>query len=619
MLRISTIHDGLVRYVDFPLSSVDAGASSACGIHLPFPGISRRHARVEPLADGVRLIDLDSKNGLRQNGRRLPEVVLRVGESVQLGRARLRLERVDTSDVVLAETSGVGAARRSHHSAPNTDTVASDGLESTPGEAMRLVREIELLGGIPEQANGLLERATRVLGASSLFVFNASPAGVYLLRLVGATPSSDVLDASARAAHGTMEDGHVSTFVEPSTAILTARVQAEPLIAVAAVLESESSSVRHWRRDLFEFVALRLRPSKRREPVRIEPARVDLVLPDGFVTGRAPATIALLDQLRAAARSPLDVLILGATGAGKEYVARIIHDSGRTARGPFVAINCAAIPAELLEAELFGVKARVATGVDPRPGLLTSAQGGTVLLDEIGDMPEALQAKLLRALQEREVMPIGALRPEPIQVRVLSSTNRELPALVREGRFRADLYFRLRGLEVHVPPLRDRIPDIGVLAMAFADRAAQAHGKEILGLSKKALGLLQSHDWPGNIRELRSEIERAVLMCPDGGTLSSRYFESLIPRNSRSAASAPEPARVDEPSAPVQADVPGKIARPTLAQQVDALETRAIQEAMERAHGNQSRAARALGITRNGLALKMKRLGITRAERRSAD
>lgn len=617
MLRLTTTHEHQVRQADLPGEATELGAATECGIHLPFPGVSRRHARVEPVPGGVRLIDLGSKNGLRQKGRRFHEVTLQPGDSVHLGRARLTLEEVETSDVLLAGPPRTPARRAASEPDDDTDTVASGGADSTPGEALRLLREIETSGVDLTSAKGgdLLARAARVMSASSLFAFTPSELDPALRHVHGAAPGADHLESARELASRAHDDEVVTIRSSDDRWLMVCRLGGTPQSPVlAALLSSAAPHIKPWRRDLFGYVAHRLRPAPtaRRPPLVRNPSSSPLVLPDGFVRGRSPATLRLLDQLQAAARSDLDVVILGETGTGKEYVARIIHDSGPTARGPFVAINCAAIPSELLEAELFGVKARIATGVDPRPGLLTRAAGGCVFLDEIGDMPQTLQAKLLRALQEREVMPIGAHQPEPIHVRVLSSTNQDLTAMVRAGRFRADLYFRLRGLEFSLPPLRERVEDIALLALAFADRAAASHGKEIAGVSRRALSLLEAHDWPGNVRELRSEIERAVLLCPDGGTLSSRCFESLrvaVKPAEASGQNEGAPTTSDKPPSPKPA--PGS---PTLAARVDELEVRAIVEALSATRGNRTAAAQRLGITRNGLALKMKRLGIAAPE-----
>ncbi len=303
----------------------------------------------------------------------------------------------------------------------------------------------------------------------------------------------------------------------------------------------------------------------------------------------------------------MDVLLLGETGTGKELIARLVHASGHSAKGPFIAINCAAIPSELLEADLFGVEARVATGVDPRPGLFAKAEGGTLFLDEIGDMAERLQAKLLRVLQEREVLPVGAHHPKKIHVRVISASNKDLAARVEAGTFRDDLYYRLRGLQFHLPPLRERKEDLPSLVLAFAQEGAKRYDKEIRGISRKALELLTAYAWPGNIRELKNEVDRAVLLATDGGHLESDHFGPVKYAVEHSRANTPQndAAMTTGSAHAVEASASG-----ALHGRVDAVEREAILEALRATHGNKSKAAQLLGITRNGLALKVKRLGI---------
>jgi len=320
-----------------------------------------------------------------------------------------------------------------------------------------------------------------------------------------------------------------------------------------------------------------------------------LTLPADMVVGTSSVMRELLQQMNATISSRLDVLLSGETGTGKELLARVVHQSG-SPRGPFVAINCAAIPAELLEAELFGVERGVATGVDPRPGLFLEADRGSIFLDEIAELPERLQAKLLRVIQEREVLALGATRPRKISVRIISATNQDLEQLVGAGRFRADLYYRLRGLEFYAPPLRERIEDIPTLALEFLARSADEYGKNIVGISRAALDLLTAHSWLGNIRELQTAICRATLLCRDGESLQEEHFAFLT------RASAP-------PAIALTNDVP-----PTatlLRERVAAIERTEIESAMREAGGNRSLAARLLGITRNGLAHKIRRLGVS--------
>jgi two-component system response regulator AtoC len=360
-----------------------------------------------------------------------------------------------------------------------------------------------------------------------------------------------------------------------------------------------------WIHDFLEFAAHRLlrdtTPPASETPA---PTDGDLVVPDGMVIGDSPAIAKLMTNLRATVRSRLDVLLLGETGTGKELFARLIHASGPSATGPFVAINCAAIPSELLEAELFGVVGRVATGVDPKPGHFLQADGGSIFLDEIGELTDPLQAKLLRVLQEREILSLGALAPRRINVRVIAASNSDLYGRTRSGRFRADLYYRLRGLQFHIPPLRERPEDIPALVLSFVSRACTTYGKSIAGVSRRALSLLMTHSWPGNVRELQNEVERAVLLCHTGGVLQSEHF-APVKRLVETAPPATEAPDSDSDTPPRIEDAPLD-----LQARVNAVEKQAILDALRQTLGNRSKAAQLLGITRNGLSMKMTRLGL---------
>lgn len=343
--------------------------------------------------------------------------------------------------------------------------------------------------------------------------------------------------------------------------------------------------------------------------------RLRFRFPEGYVPGDSLAMRRLYEALLTAIGSRFDVLLLGETGTGKELIAQTIHRSGPTAGGPFVALNCAAIPAELLEAQLFGIEARVATGVDPRPGLIQRAEGGTIFLDEIGELPDPLEAKLLRFLQEREILPLGASRARKVEVRVVAASNRELLEEVRTGRFRADLYYRLSTLQFHLPPLRHRREDIPQLALAFSRCVGREHGKEVLGLTRAALEILLEYDWPGNVRELRHAVTRAVLAAPAGAALGPREFGPIayalaqqkgVPFERSAPPAAPPPSFRSSRALVREAGDGG-----SLALQIEALERRAILQALAECAGNHSRAARRLGLSRNGLSLKMRRLGLT--------
>lgn len=233
--------------------------------------------------------------------------------------------------------------------------------------------------------------------------------------------------------------------------------------------------------------------------------------------GCSPAFLSLQDDIRRASRFPLPALILGESGTGKELVARALHEGGRGKHRPFVAINCAAIPESLLERELFGATRGAFTGADrDHPGLFRQAEGGTVFLDEIGDMPLSLQAKLLRVLQERSVRAVGGLEESPIDIRVIAATHRDLDTLVAENKFRADLRFRLEVLVLRVPPLRERIEDLPELSAVLIARLCARCGLPPARIDQEAIDRLAEHPWPGNVRELESVLARALLRQGDG-------------------------------------------------------------------------------------------------------
>jgi transcriptional regulator with PAS, ATPase and Fis domain len=301
--------------------------------------------------------------------------------------------------------------------------------------------------------------------------------------------------------------------------------------------------------------------------------------------------LAFYAQLRPLVQGDVPVLLLGETGVGKEFLARILHDSSPRRGGPFVAVNCAAIPAELLEAEMFGIGKGVATGVTERRGKFQMAEGGTLLLDEIGDMPLPLQAKLLRALQEKEVQPVGGA-PVAVDIRVIAATNSDLQGRMEDGRFRSDLYFRIAGFALRVPPLRERPEDLPALVESFMRAFARETGKGIRGITVKALRALGEYTWPGNVRELEHEVRRLVYLCPDGQAIDSTLIAPNIVEGRRVAGAEPSLDTLE------------------LAAHVKAVERRLIQQALEKAGGNQTQAAKLLGISRNGLAIKIEQLGL---------
>ena len=306
--------------------------------------------------------------------------------------------------------------------------------------------------------------------------------------------------------------------------------------------------------------------------------------------GTSPAAVEVKRQARRAAQSGSPVLLLGETGTGKELLAHAIHAASGRASGPFVSVNIAAVPDTLLEAEFFGVAPGAYTGAERkgRVGKFKLADGGTLFLDEIGDMPPGLQAKLLRALQEGEIEPLGSNQLVPFDARVVAATSRDLPALVASGQFREDLYYRLNVLPVRVPPLRERRGDIPALIEVLGEDMAH-RGSPPPELSASAVALLAAQQWRGNIRELRNVLEQAALRA-DSDRLDAGQMEALL---RQSGLAQIQPALPPEPAPPDAS----ALLRP-LAEQVAELEHRAIAAAMQTTGGNKLAAARLLGISR---------------------
>jgi transcriptional regulator with PAS, ATPase and Fis domain len=297
--------------------------------------------------------------------------------------------------------------------------------------------------------------------------------------------------------------------------------------------------------------------------------------------------LAVFKGIARVAGSDATVLVLGESGTGKEMVARVLHSRSARSRGPFVAINCAAIPENLLESELFGHEKGAFTGaIGRRVGRFERAQGGTLFLDEIGDMSLALQAKILRALQEREIERVGGTAPVPIDVRVIAATNRDLLAATRAGRFREDLYYRLAVVTLRLPPLRARGNDLWLLVDHFVARYAREHKRPIRGVSEAVLEILGAHPWPGNIRQLRNVMERAVVMSSGEVLLPQHLPPEFL------QASAPE----DPGAAPL-------FEGPLLT--LEAMERQLIHRALAESRNNLTLAAERLGIHRNTLRRKL--------------
>jgi DNA-binding NtrC family response regulator len=307
----------------------------------------------------------------------------------------------------------------------------------------------------------------------------------------------------------------------------------------------------------------------------------------------------LKKMIARAAPSQGRVLITGENGTGKELVARAVHAGSSRANEPFIKLNCAAVPLELIESELFGHERGAFTGaVATRKGKFELAHRGTLLLDEVGDMPALMQAKLLRVLQEGEFEPVGSGKLKSVDVRVIAATNRDLPEMVAQGEFREDLYYRLNVVTLHVPPLRERREDIPELMELFVERAAQRNQRRTPRVEAGALRRVQAHDFPGNVRELVNLAERLVIL-DGGGLITEEDVDMTISGRSN--------AEVDRSSL-YQRGV-------SLRELVAAAEARIIEEALRDHEHSMTEAARGLGLERSHLYKKLRALGITRPER----
>ena len=441
--------------------------------------------------------------------------------------------------------------------------------------------------GVQESLRLLLKDEHDVATAGSvdeaLAALDAAPADVILLDLV--MPGRSGLDLLRELAE--RGDGPPVMVVSATRAIPPA-IEAMKLGAVDFVTKPfEVDALRIKVRQILERRALEQEVVRLRDEVA---GRSRL----GRLVGRSEAMRAVYRTVERVAASRANVLITGESGTGKELVARALHELGPRREAPFVVVNCAAIPETLIESELFGHERGAFTDArERRIGRFEAAHGGTLFLDEIGELPLAVQAKLLRALQDRSIDRVGSTQPIPVDVRVVCATNRDLEKEVAEGRFRADLYYRIHVVPIALPSLRERREDIRLLAESFLARAREEAGRGPARIAPQALAGLERHAWPGNVRELENAIERAVALA-DGESIELADLPDEIQLAARG-----DLLREEVRSGRIDLDT--AVAR---------FETDLIREALTRTGGNQTRAAEQLGITRRVLKLKMDRYAI---------
>ncbi|HEX7184699.1 MAG TPA: sigma 54-interacting transcriptional regulator [Thermoanaerobaculia bacterium] len=580
VLKVFASDGSLLRRFSLAPGEHVLGSAAGADLLVEVSGISRRHAGLRVLADGgVVVTDLGSKNGTWVDGRRIRETAVCGSAALAFGSVQAALYPEGGSrDQFLLEPPKSGERERAPVPGPLAGKTAGR-APSTAGlhPVERLAESLEEVllpriedGATPaEAAAALVQRWIEVLPVARVEVLRSCDRG-------------EVVVAAASTAH--QAPRAITSLEVEGPGGWKVRLRAlgpVPLAPWTPLLRLAVGLLAVW--PGYGPGAVRRSAGP---PACSRPRREGEALPP---PGLGAGMTRIYRQAAKVARGEVPVLVLGESGAGKEVLARWIHVRSRRAGGPFLAVNCAALPRELLEAELFGIERGVATGVEARPGILERAGGGTVFLDEVGDMAPETQAKVLRVLESTSLYRVGGRNPVEIDVRFVAATNRDLEVLVEEGGFRRDLYHRLAGFQVKLPPLRERREEIPSLAACFFHRELEKNGVASPGITRAALGALIRHPWPGNIRELQNEIAKATLLLEPGEPLDLQHLSERI---RRSSGATPETSL------------------PTLEETVLRAEREAFAMALAAAGGDAARAMELLGVSRTTYYRKVKELGL---------
>jgi Nif-specific regulatory protein len=591
--------------ISVPLTDdLRAGRGEGNDIALADHKASRKHARFSVGPDGVSVEDVGSTHGTLVNGARVERHVLRDGDRIQIGSTLLSFhEREDPQEIALERATTELPPRH------------ADGAERRLRLFYEVARAVGSSGDVEELLARTLDAVLDTVGGQRA-VAELGSAGDRPRRISrardGAPPDEIVVSRRLIEAMMTRRQGILvgasaersPTLVRHSVlSALGVPLQSGPRVLGFLYVDDRERDERFSIQDL-EFaitlghlVGAAIESAERRERAEAMAEALGAAEKGGEIVGASPPMAKLKTAIQKYGNSGAAVLVRGESGTGKELVARSLHACSPRAEQPFVALNCAAIPETMIESELFGhVKGAFTGALRTRRGKFALADRGTLFLDEIGDLSLAAQAKVLRAIQEGEIVPVGGDGPSRVDVRLIAATHKDLRAEISAGRFRDDLYYRLKVVELEVPPLRERGDDIPLLAHALLQRAAKRLGKAIEGFTPEAMVALRRYRWPGNVRELMNEMERAAI-ATESTLIAAADLSREITGGRESAAIAGQTLSLAERFAELE---------PT--------ERQLVTEALEKARGNVSEAARLLGITRIMMKRRMDRFGLGHAD-----
>jgi DNA-binding NtrC family response regulator/pSer/pThr/pTyr-binding forkhead associated (FHA) protein len=582
--------DGVRR---FPIhrDELILGSEDDCDIRLPYTGVSHHHARLTRQGDALFIEDLGSRRGMLVSGKRVKESGLEVLDEIRLGGVTLLVEDVaPEGPAVTASPAPV----------PQEIQVTSEMLTE------QLCRISDWVLADPESRTTLESLAGRMLedfggGVLVLFQGEGEQSGVKFITASNASwlGSAEDLYEQVRARDFSSE-GFLGRFGVGEAWISCNRYRAleRPYFLIAAFPRFEPGD---WSpaaslRTIGNLLILGLvHHVGHYEPILPgKQGPQNLTLEPGLVVGESRVMQEMVDQLKTAVDQPVQVLLRGASGVGKELIARSLHLSSPRRHGPFITASCGGISDAQVEADLFGAEVEGRDAPVRRQGKIQLADGGTLFLQDVEQLPLKLQARLVRFLRSGEVEPAGSLETQTVDVRLIASTRDPLEALVARDLFRVDLAYRLSQVAIDVPSLRERREDLPLLIQRHLNRFCHESGKRVHGITVKAMGDLLNYDYPGNLPELENITRQAVHLCPAGQPIDRSLLPERV-RTSRIRAAA----RVDQST-----DL-------NLERLLADCERAAIREALRRSGGNKSQAARALGLSRNGLSMKMQRHGVT--------